>query len=238
MNCQDFRSHIDPWFDGDTVDARAMQAHANACSSCAQQLVLEQRLRDGLRGLREECSEHDPARNERLLAPLRSIQDSGRTAHWKVGSLAAAACLMMGIAIGMLWSPWQASPTALNGVEAVVLDANQEQFVRLAFRSPSAMQDAEIHLRASEHVELAGYPGQQELRWKTDLSEGTNMLELPVRLTGTSGRVVATIRHGNGERRFQVDLRARESEGARMHTPEWPPNSGLATSKLQDEPHA
>lgn len=237
MNCQDFLSHLDPLLDGDAVDGQAMRAHAEHCPACAQQLALEQRLRDGLRGLREGVVAHDPQRNDRLLSPLRSIQDRGRGTPWKTGGLAAAACLMVGIAIGVMWSPSQTTPTRLNAVQAVLLEPNSEQFVRLAFRSPAALKDAEIHLQASEDVELAGYPGQRELRWKTDLSEGTNMLELPVRLMGSNGHVVATVRHGNGERRFQVDLRANASEGAHTQTPGEPPHRALATSQSQDEPY-
>ena len=101
-------------------------------------------------------------------------------------------------------------------MEAVVLDANVTQSVQLAFRSPGALKNAEIRLQASDTVEIAGYPGQRELRWTTDLSPGTNMLELPVRLLGDEGRVVATVSYGDGSRSFRLDLRARGMDGARL----------------------
>lgn len=213
MNCEDFRTHIDDWLDGEIADDASLRAHAEACAGCAQQLAIEQRFRAQLRALGEDITA-DSQRNERLLAPIRAVDS--RRAHRQWGGLAAAASLVLGIAIGVLWSPWSGQPQPLNAMEAVVLEPNVTQSVQLAFRSPGELKNAEIRLEASDNVEIEGYPGQRELRWTTDLAQGTNTLDLPVRLLGDEGSVVATISYGDGTRSFSVNLRARKMEGARV----------------------
>ncbi|WP_420426227.1 anti-sigma factor family protein [Algiphilus sp.] len=237
MNCQDFLTHLDPWLDGALAEPSAMETHAQQCTHCAYQLMLERRLRQGLRAMRDAV-EHDPERNNRLLAVLSSTPAAAPSRGRYRSALAAAACLLAGIAIGVLWSPGQLPSTPLKGVEAVLLEPHRDQYVRLAFRSPSALRNAEIHLQVSDAVQLAGYPNQRELRWTTDLSEGTNMLELPVRLTGSEGRVVATVRYGSGERRFEVDLRARDGQGAQSPSPASPQRREPAQNAMQDAPYA
>jgi hypothetical protein len=56
-------------------------------------------------------------------------------------------------------------------------------------------------------VALAGYEQQQEIEWKTSLTEGPNLLSLPVfgRAAG-SGSLVAEIEHGGRTRRMSVVL--------------------------------
>lgn len=211
MNCQDFRTHIDAWLDGDIADDAALRAHAESCTACAQQLAVEQRFRAQLRTLAEDLPA-DSAREERLFAPLRAAEGGNARRHW--GGFAVAASLMLGLAIGVLWSPWNGQPEPLSAMEAVVLDRNITQSVQLAFRSPAELKNAEIRLEASDNVEIEGYPGQRELRWNADLAQGTNTLALPVRLLGDEGRVVATISYGDGKRSFSVNLRARNMNGA------------------------
>lgn len=212
MNCQDFRTQIDDWLDGDIADDGSLRAHAEACAACARQLAIEQRFRAQLRALAEDVPV-DSQRNERLLSPVHAA-GRGRT-QW--GGFAAAASLVLGIAIGVLWSPWSGQPQPLKAMQAVVLEPNVTQSVQLAFRSPGELKNAEIRLEASENVEIEGYPGQRELRWNTDLAQGTNTLELPVRLLGEEGSVVATIYYGDGKRSFSISLRAKKMEDAGLN---------------------
>lgn len=234
MNCQDFRTRIDDWLDGEVADDSALRAHAEACAVCARQLAIEQRFRSELRALTEDVPD-DRERDERLLAPLRA--GDGRSHRQQIG-FAAAACLVLGIAIGVLWSPWGGQPQRLKAMEAVVLEPNVTQSVQLAFRSPGELKNAEIRLEASENVEIAGYPGQRELRWTTDLAQGTNMLELPVRLLGEEGRVVATISYGDGTRSFSVNLRARKMDDASLKQHDAMPVPAQAAYQSHSDRHA
>lgn len=235
MNCQEFRTHIDEWLDGEIADDTGLRAHAEACAVCAQQLAIERRFRAQLRALGEDVPA-DSQRNDHLLAPLRAADSRRRHRQW--GGFAAAASLVLGVAIGVLWSPWSGQPQPLNAMEAVVLEPNVTQSVQLAFRSPGELKNAEIRLEASDSVEIEGYPGQRELRWTTDLAQGTNTLDLPVRLLGDEGSVVATISYGGGTRSFSVNLRARKMDGANLNRHNANDLLASIATKPQSDPHA
>jgi hypothetical protein len=86
---------------------------------------------------------------------------------------------------------------------------NQQQDVKLAFHTVAALQGARITIQIPENVALAGYPGQRELSWETNLSEGENLLRLPlVASQAMQGQLVARIEHGKRVRTLRVNLKA------------------------------
>jgi hypothetical protein len=123
-----------------------------------------------------------------------------RPATWwgaAAGALAATvAC------VALLWK----QPDALAGA-SVVLALNESRDVSLVIDSERALEDATIRLVVTGAVSLAGYEQQQEIEWKTSLTEGPNLLSLPMfgRAAG-SGRVVAEIEHEGRTRRMSVVL--------------------------------
>jgi hypothetical protein len=130
-------------------------------------------------------------------------------ARWAFG--AAAGCLL---ALG-LWSQWRPSGPAVTApanpaatadrVARVALGEPQRvQPVRLVFRSPAALSGVTIVLALPEGVELSGFPGRRELSWRTDLQRGTNLLELPVRVSGPGGVLTARLNLGEDSRAFSV----------------------------------
>jgi hypothetical protein len=123
-----------------------------------------------------------------------------RPATWwgaAAGALAATvAC------VALLWK----QPDALAGA-SVVLALNESRDVSLVIDSERALEDATIRLSVTGSVALAGYEQQQEIEWKTSLTQGPNLLSLPVfgRAAG-SGSLVAEIEHGGRTRRMSVVL--------------------------------
>jgi hypothetical protein len=123
-----------------------------------------------------------------------------RPATWwgaAAGALAATvAC------VALLWK----QPDALAGA-SVVLALNESRDVSLVIDSERALEDATIRLVVTGAVSLAGYEQQQEIEWKTSLTEGPNLLSLPVfgRAAG-SGSLVAEIEHEGRTRRMSVVL--------------------------------
>ena len=86
---------------------------------------------------------------------------------------------------------------------------NQQQDVKLAFHTVTALQGARITIQIPENVALAGYPGQRELSWETNLNEGENLLRLPlVASQSMKGQLVARIEHGKRVRTLRVNLKA------------------------------
>jgi hypothetical protein len=86
------------------------------------------------------------------------------------------------------------------------------QPVRLVFNSPAALKQVTLRVALPEGVEIAGFPGERELSWQTDLKEGSNVLELPVLAHGAGGILVAAVSDGADRREFAVELRVSPGE--------------------------
>lgn len=121
-------------------------------------------------------------------------------ATWWAAAAGALAATVACVAI--LWKP----PDALAGA-SVVLALNESRDVSLVIDSERALEDATIRLVVTGSVSLAGYEQQQEIEWKTSLTQGPNLLSLPVvgRSAG-SGSLVAEIEHDGRTRRMSVVL--------------------------------
>jgi hypothetical protein len=123
-------------------------------------------------------------------------------ATWWAAAAGALAATVACVAI--LWK--QPQPDALAGA-SVVLALNESRDVSLVIDSERALEDATIRLVVTGSVSLAGYEQQQEIEWKTSLTQGPNLLSLPVfgRSAG-SGSLVAEIEHDGRTRRMSVVL--------------------------------
>lgn len=186
MNCTEFRDNLEEALDGrlDEVRARALWAHAADCADCRAYREAVEGLRRSLRGLAEE--EPPFGLTPRVLARAREARRR-RHRQWLGGALAAG--LAVGVAIGV-WLP------AEPGREPSVAEA-EERTVTVRVQSSAELPQAELTLRLPDHMELRGYPGERELRWRTALAEGDNWLELPLRVLeagdgGVSLRVATT----------------------------------------------
>lgn len=212
MQCTTFQQQLDELVDGTAVDAEALREHAMHCDACARQLVIERRFRTGLRAL--ATVSHDAARSERLLTRVRIAQRSGNRRQ-RIAGYAVAACLMVGVGVGVLLPRMTAPVDTANTARLLAVTMDVEESVRLVFRSPSELKGARIELVSSDGVELAGEVGRTQLSWEVDLHAGANLLELPVRLRSRTGIVTATITHDGGTRSFQLQLKSRQEAGAR-----------------------
>jgi hypothetical protein len=130
-----------------------------------------------------------------------SLRDAFRrpSTWWAAAAGALAATLAC---VAFFWK----QPDALAGA-SVVLALNESREVSLVIDSERALEDATIRLYVTGSVTLTGYEQQQEIEWKTSLTEGPNLLSLPVfgRAAG-SGSVVAEIEHDGRTRRMSVVL--------------------------------
>lgn len=135
----------------------------------------------------------------RVLAAIRREQ---RPAWRPLLGAALAASIAVGVGIGA-WLGQRTAPS--DGARAVTLAQGVVSPVRLMFRAPRDLQGVEIHLQLPAGVEVAGRPGRSELRWRTDLAMGGNLLELPLVIQGGEGGVVtASLGLGQDRRQFTV----------------------------------
>jgi hypothetical protein len=219
VNCKLFQVLLDDHVDGqlDRQTEADMLAHANTCAGCAALRASELGFRRSLQALPVPAPE--PGFAERVFAAARVTCSrtrppvSGRDERaraWLAAGGALAASLAIAVAVSVTREP-AAVPRNTN--EAALPIAHVQpaatagvQPVRLVFRSATALHDVTIEIDLPEGVELEGFPGQRRLTWHSDLSAGSNLLELPVRLTGRGGVLIATLNHGTERRRFEVQL--------------------------------
>ena len=193
MNCEEFQSHWSDWHDGHGgVDDIAMARHRDACPDCAR---YDREMRSLLGGLATLPLPGEHAERRRRL-PVGAPR-------WA----ALAATLVIGIGLGLLLAQ-RGEPGATLEAPPVELASAGEQRIAIAVESPRQYDDVEFTVQLPEGVELAGFPGQREVRWTGSLAEGRSRLRLPLRVSSDArgGELVTRIRHAGGERRLVVPL--------------------------------
>jgi hypothetical protein len=96
-------------------------------------------------------------------------------------------------------------PDAGSSIPEVTMALEEPRTVNLVFSATEAMQGATLTVSLPAGVELAGFPGQSEISWKTSLTEGRNLLPLElIALTPAGGELLARLEHGNRNREFRV----------------------------------
>ncbi len=89
----------------------------------------------------------------------------------------------------------------------VVLALNESREVSLVIDSERDLENAIIRVYVMGSVGLEGYQDQQEIEWLTSLTQGANLLSLPViGLSPGEGSVVAVIEHDGRTRRVSVAM--------------------------------
>ena len=77
--------------------------------------------------------------------------------------------------------------------------------VNLVFSSAKALDAATLTVSLPDGVELAGFPGQREITWETNLSVGKNLLPLTlIALTPAGGEILARLQHDDRDRTFRL----------------------------------
>jgi len=92
-------------------------------------------------------------------------------------------------------------------IPGITMTLDQPRTVRLVFASAEALDDAMLTVVLPEGIELAGFPGQREITWRTSLDAGKNLL--PLELIATSplgGEVLARLEHKNRNRTFRLRI--------------------------------
>lgn len=190
MNCEEFRSQWSSWHDGyGEVDYDAMARHQEVCADCAR---YDREMRSVLDGL--------------ATLPLPGEHAGQRRMPTGVPRWAAlAATLVIGVALGLLLAQRDEPGTTLEPVE---LASGGEQRIAIAIESPREYDDVEFVVELPDGVELAGFPGQRQVRWTGELAEGRSRLRLPLRVLNEAqdGNLVTRVRHADGERRLVVPL--------------------------------
>jgi hypothetical protein len=206
MSCNRLANCLDAFLDGDIPESerRALEEHVDDCAQCGALLAREHRLQRALKA--RPVPEPGADILERALsnAAQRSRQD--RRSRWWPAALggALAAGFALWTAIGWLGQPAITS-APVTPVASVTMTLHETRTIQLVFASPVEMSDARLSLSLPPGVELAGRAGRREIRWKTSLQRGKNVLPLVLVVQGGSGGdLVARIEHGNRHKTFRT----------------------------------
>lgn len=121
------------------------------------------------------------------------------------GSVIAAGLVLW--LIGGLFFTTQTPVPVEPEIPGITMTLDEPRTVRLVFASGEALENASLTVVLPEGIELAGFPGQREITWRTSLDAGKNLL--PLELIATSplgGEVLARIEHNNRNRTFRLRI--------------------------------
>ena len=220
MTCREIRVSLVTFSSEDRSDAcnREVTQHLRECVSCRSWLASEQALNAALRQ-QAAIPAPSPDFETRVLgaATAHSVGAGKRWSHTVLGG-AVAAALALGIGLGVMLDGGPSSPdTPAVAETSLPEDQSQdnlaamgeptERTVRLAFRSGEPLENVTLTLKLPPHVELASWPGQQELSWKVSLDAGENILALPLKvLFPGSGELVARLDTGERQKTFRAAI--------------------------------
>jgi len=98
-------------------------------------------------------------------------------------------------------------PLLDSNIPGVTMALAEPRTVNLVFSSAEALEAATLTVSLPDGVELAGFPGQREITWETNLAAGKNLLPLKlIALTPTGGEVLARLEHDDRGRTFRLRI--------------------------------
>jgi len=190
---------------GNAAERRVAAEHAATCTACrgaveAVQYLREEGLSPVPRIRAEAFAQAMAAATKRAApGPTRMLP------FWS--GLGLGAALAAGIAIAIVTLIPRFDSSQESATPQLTLAVSEERNVSISVASPEALEDAEIHVVLSGPIELRGFEGQRELRWRANLERGANQLTLPLVAKGMgTGQLLVEVVHGEKRRTFVVDI--------------------------------
>lgn len=204
MECTQWQQRLDDYVDGQlsVVDMSAMQQHVAVCPDCRVLLEQQGRLMQSLRAM--PVPPLRPGFTPQALK-LAVVQGQQRRRGFATGfSSALAAGVALWAVVAFMMPDRSLQP---DGVAQVQLALYQESTVNLVFYSPNPVSSATLSIALPDNVELVGFPGERTISWQTALTEGQNVLPLPLRASGqASSQLLASIESGGSKKSFHLQI--------------------------------
>ncbi len=206
MNCEQLNTQLDAFLDADSsIDLDGLQQHVEHCDACQQRLEEARAIRQALREMPIEPASANF--ENRVLAEVRR-QHRHHQSHFIAGFGSAVAA---GLALWFASTLFMPSTSPL-ATENINIAMHSVSTVKLMFEVPDALADVTLSIELPANVELQGYPGQQQLSWKTQLKKGQNILALPVLATEAgSGELIAQLKYGNKTKSLRIILQSTQN---------------------------
>ncbi len=208
MNCSDIRQRINDEIRHDkpllTHDEAVVQhiRHCDLCRSLYTDAVLTRELREM------------PVPEPRADFAARAIQNAVKMNRMKrikslVGISAAA---MLILAAGLVFTrglPDFAGRPGLAPNAGLTAPGRMEKTVRVMIETRQSRQNATLAIDLTENVALKNFPGHRQLTWQTELTQGRNLLELPLVFDDDAeGYVNIRYRYNGNEQQVRIPVRA------------------------------
>ncbi|MGD8784222.1 MAG: zf-HC2 domain-containing protein [Thioalkalispiraceae bacterium] len=212
MKCESVIAQLDDYLDNElsAQEHEAIVQHLQQCESCQTEFQATQNLLEELGKL--DVPAPRPGYEERVLRFLHEDRPQQKQRHtprsmpvWFATGFVTAALAIF--AVLFISNSPILEPDAPMPVMTVELQPLQTRNVDLVFSSPREIHNASLRIELPEGTEIAGYPNQQSLEWKTNLKSGTNRLSLPLIIKHKSGgKLFARISHGGQTRTFELNV--------------------------------
>ena len=209
MSCNRINNQIDDYIDESLEPAEMAEllGHVESCDTCQQRVDRELALRNLLREYGDSSMPTLDTTffDQSLVAAAREGRKLHQKQSWMTGFGSAVAAGLALWIVSSFFFTGPSTPPVGSSLPTVTMALEEPRTVNLVFSSASALQDATLTVLLPEGVQVAGFEGQREITWLTDLAEGKNVL--PLRLiatTPTDGVLLATLRHGGDDRTFRL----------------------------------
>jgi len=221
MKCTDIQKYLDDYLDDamSLGEQKAVESHIEECALCQQAVEEYRAVRQALRSLPVEQASPDFEAN--VFAEVRDHYGKRNGRRFDNRFVAGFATAM--VASLALWftstvySPQFDEQLPQSGPQVINLAMNQARTVKLLFDAPTDLAGVTLTVELPENIELAGYAGQKQLVWQTNLNKGQNILALPVIAIGNGqGELVAQLNYGDKTQRFRIVLKT-ANDGALIY---------------------
>jgi len=207
MNCEQTQQLLDEYLDGELSGNQLdlLEAHLNECENCAHRYNEASSLLVALKQLPVP-----PVRDgyeEKVLSFLKHEKSAKH--HGKKGFIVGfGTAIAASFALWMIFSPVSIfKPHSFEVLKVVKLEVKQQHAVDLVFNLDSDLSDATLTLELPERVEIVGYPGKSQFKWKTSLKKGANRLTLPLFATEKqNGILIASLVKDGKIKTFRINI--------------------------------
>ena len=211
MNCQQIRERLDHYLDGDLdlTEEAELHAHLDHCNECRARLQHAEEILAGLKAVRVPALR--PVFAEQAVR--QAANQIKRRPHRSAFLAGFSTAMVAGIALlfvvaGLLPGGNGVSTDVLPEV-AISVDGSQT--VNLAFDVAHSIQHATLSITLPENIEVVGYSGMRHLSWQTSLTQGRNILPLPIKaLANANGELIATVEHDGKVKSIRIMVKTGE----------------------------
>lgn len=211
MNCSDIDEFLDDFL-GEALSPLAIVAfeqHIAKCSNCKSKVAEAKAIQTEMRDI--AVPEPSYGFEQRVFENVRKHYKEESNWHFSP-RFAAGFASLSAVSLAIWLVIGQQPPLSPKSPQVVSIALNQTYPVRLMFDADRAITQAELSISLPDNVELKGFPGHRELKWKTNLKKGQNILALPIKATSFGqGEIHTQLSYNNSIKHHDFLLNAAET---------------------------